>query len=334
MRQHRLRIIALLLIALTAFSSLGHAFSWQVTNYNKKKYVPIDNVRTFYKFQNIKQSGRTITLSSRLEVQRNTRMAFTLGGKTCRVNRMKFILCYPIIQVKGKPHISVLDIHKIVHPILKPSFSSRRPLTTVILDPGHGGKDSGATSNLGKEAHYALNVARTVKRLLEAKGFRVVMTRNDDRYLTLSQRVAIANRYQNAVFVSIHFNSSNNRSAHGLETFTLSPKGIPHYGRGLRNSDFQIRTGNHQDAANIILATAVHGRCLELLKPYNTIDRGIKRARYNVLTNISHPALLIEGGFLTHPAEGRRVHTARYRNILANCIASGIVRYRIATRGR
>jgi N-acetylmuramoyl-L-alanine amidase len=157
--------------------------------------------------------------------------------------------------------------------------------------------------------------------------FKVVMTRTSDRFLTLQQRVDLANRVrENAVFVSIHFNSGRS-GARGIETFTLSPPGVAHYGRGKIAADALSRPGNVHDAANVALATAVHGMCLVGLGRQNTFDRGIKRARFTVLTGVRHPAILLEGGFMSHPQEARLINTPAYRQQLARAVAAGIRRY-------
>ena len=166
--------------------------------------------------------------------------------------------------------------------------------------------------------------------------FKVVMTRNSNITLSLQQRVDIANKYQNAIFVSIHFNSVGRRGAsraRGIETFTLSPKGVAHYGRALKSSDFVSKAGNRQDSANIALATAIHwGTLTKLKKSGMTVpDRGIRRARFSVLSKVMHPAVLFEGGFLSHPTESRLINSAAYQKALARSICDSIVFYRAAT---
>src|SRR5690606_25673376 len=128
------------------------------------------------------------------------------------------------------------------------------------------GKDPGATNGLGTEASYNLKVGMFLKESLEKSGFKVIMTRDSNRYLTLQQRVDIANQSrENAIFISIHHNSGQS-AARGIETFTLSPVGVAHYGSSLKASDLQTRNGNFHDSANVALATAVHGTLLTQLK--------------------------------------------------------------------
>jgi N-acetylmuramoyl-L-alanine amidase len=181
------------------------------------------------------------------------------------------------------------------------------------------------------EKDYNLAVARMCKRELEARRFKVIMTRDSDRTLSLTERVNFANRFPNAIFISIHFNSGGRGRAEGIETFTLSPAGVAHYGRGIRQDDYQLRKGNAQDSANIALATAIHGTCL--LKT-NRPDRGIRRARFSVLTGIKHPAILLEGGFMSHSFESRLIASRGYQETIARSIADAVVKYRLATTRR
>jgi N-acetylmuramoyl-L-alanine amidase len=248
------------------------------------------------------------------------------------MNGLKFILTEPVTEISGSPQLSRIDLEKIINPVLRPShIRDAVNFTTVILDPGHGGSDPGAINPIGTEAGYNLQVGLKAKSMLEKNGYRVVMTRQSDRYLTLQQRVDLANAVSgNAVFISIHFNSGG-PDARGIETFTLSPMGVSHYGRGLLASDFSLRAGNRQDSANIALATAFHGSLKRRLGgDAKTIDRGIKRARFTVLSGVRHPAILIEGGFMSHPQEARLIANDSYRTAVANSSVDAVARYRSA----
>ena len=170
---------------------------------------------------------------------------------------------------------------------------------TVILDAGHGGHDPGGIPRqryLEKSA--ALDVAMRVRARLQAAGHTVVMTRSSDVFVELSRRVAISNRASsNAVFVSIHFNSSPNTDAHGIETY-------------------------HYDSRGGVLAEAIHRR---VLAASGEEDRGVRRARFYVLRYNRRPACLVELGFLTNAQEGARVgRSSAYRQQLANGVAAGI----------
>jgi N-acetylmuramoyl-L-alanine amidase len=159
------------------------------------------------------------------------------------------------------------------------------------------------------------------------------MTRDSDTYISLSTRVRIANRYPNAIFICIHFNSGQPK-AHGIETFTISPVGVPHLGRGHRARDEHMVPGNIMGSASVALATAAQSRALMYLRRYNIADRGIKHARFNVLTGIKIPAILIEGGFLSNRTEATKIHSRTYQQTLASALARAVYIYGSAINKR
>ena len=174
------------------------------------------------------------------------------------------------------------------------------PFNTVVIDAGHGGHDRGGIpSNIIPEKGVALDTAKRVKAYLQDAGLRVVMTRSTDDFIPLSQRVAISNEQKNAIFVSIHYNSAPRRGACGIETFGNSA-GLPLARRIQRN----------------------------LMKTTTGDDRGVKQRVFFVLRKNRKPAVLVECGFLTNPADAARANSAAYRSQLAAQIARAIVEYR------
>jgi N-acetylmuramoyl-L-alanine amidase len=310
--------------------------AWNMKEYRGNKYVPLSQVKEFYRLTSMTQAGREIILKNA-----ELTLKFRAGGQEVLMNDVKFIFSHAIVAL-GTYHMSVTDLLKVIDPVLRPSkIAEAKPFDTVIIDPGHGGGDSGAYNSLGTEAGYNLIVGRLLRDRLQKRGFKVVMTRNSDVFLTLQQRVELANRHKNAIFISIHFNSagSSGRSrARGIETFTLSPEGVAHYGRSLKDSDFIKRPGNHQDSANIALATAVHWTSLQRLNDpklkMNIPDRGVRRARFSVLSGVKHPAILLEGGFMSHPKEKYLINSSTYQKTLANAVGDAVYFYREATLGK
>ena len=309
-----------LVLASVATAASG---SWETVRYNGNHYVTVRSLKDFYRFDSVKRSGKNLVLENK-EVE----LRFTVGGQDVWMNNVKFVFSYPIVSHNGRYLVSRLDLAKLIDPVLRPwSGKPTPPFRTVIIDPGHGGKDSGAVNRHGTEKEYNLRVARMLKNELLKRNFNVIMTRDSDQFLSLSQRVAIANRVKDAIFISIHFNSGGRGRAEGIETFTLSPVGVAHYGRGLRESDFKANPGNNQDPANIALATAVHSTALIMTR---RPDRGIRRARYSVLSGVKHPAILFEGGFMSHSFEARLIDNAAYQNSVAKAIANAVVKYKLA----
>ncbi len=298
---------------------------WDMMKIGGRDYVSVESVKRFYNFEKMTRTGDTVTLEN-AKVQ----MKLKVGGNECLMNDVKFIFSSAVSASGNKVYVSRLDLAKLIDPVLRPNFiKNAGDFRTVILDAGHGGKDPGATNPIGAEANYNLKLAIRLKGLLEAKGFKVKLIRDTDRYYSLQERVNIANSVkENAIFLSLHFNSGG-RSARGIETFTLSPPGVSHYGSGLKASDAQEKTGNEHDSANIAFATALHGSVLRRLGE-NTLDRGIKRARFSVLSGVKHPAVLFEGGFLSHPYEARLIANESYQAAIAAGMVDAIARYRYA----
>ena len=173
--------------------------------------------------------------------------------------------------------------------------------STVVIDAGHGGFDRGGIrSNIIPEKGVALDVARRLRSYLADAGFRTVMTRSSDIFVTLDRRVGTANAQRQAIFVSIHFNSARRKGANGIETFYGSPRA--------------------RRLASLIQRYA--------MKTTSGENRGIKRARFYVLRRSRIPAVLIECGFLTNRQDARRASRPAWRDQLARQIARAIIQYR------
>jgi len=173
--------------------------------------------------------------------------------------------------------------------------------STVVIDPGHGGNDGGAYHKGVKEADLNLKVARKLKKELERKGMKVVMTRYSDQTMSITTRANIANRYPNSILVSIHFNGHRSSQPRGIETFYVSS------------------TGRR-------IASQIQSRLISALKSKN---RGIKYTTgLSLLTKTKAPAVLVECGFLSNSYERNRCNTDWYQTVTARKIAEGIVAYK------
>jgi N-acetylmuramoyl-L-alanine amidase len=175
-----------------------------------------------------------------------------------------------------------------------------RTFTTVVLDPGHGGHDNGATRRGLMEKNLTLDVVRRLDGKLHDNGFRTVVTRRSDVFIPLDDRARISNRQENAIFVSIHFNDSTNRKANGFETYY---------------HDSEAR----QIARNIESS---------LVKGCGFADRGVKTARFRVLVKNENPAVLVECGFLSNAKENATIAKPETRERIANAVLNGILRQR------
>ena len=171
---------------------------------------------------------------------------------------------------------------------------------TVVIDAGHGGQDLGGQWGQVYEKHLALDTALRLEANLKSMGYNTVMLRRNDYFLTLQQRVDMANRYKNAIFVSIHYNYTWKSQVSGLETFYYSLPGQA-------------------------LAQCVQN---SMASHTNTVNRNAKFARFYVIRNSRLPAILVESGFVSNETERKRMKSADFRESIARSVAAGIQNYR------
>src|SRR5437016_1383500 len=179
--------------------------------------------------------------------------------------------------------------------------NTSKNFSTVVVDAGHGGKDSGAYRRYGPpEKMIALDVAQRLNSKLRESQLKTVMTRNSDVFIELNDRVAIENAQKNAIFVSIHFNDSRRRGVRGFETY--------------------YHSGASFDLANDIQA--------KLMTIPNSKNGGVHTANFRVLRNAACPAVLVECGYLSNRSEGNQARDWEYRELLADRIAEAVVEQR------
>lgn len=218
-------------------------------------------------------------------------------------------------------------------------------LRTIVIDAGHGGRDPGAIGRGGlREKEVTLDVARRLRDLLTQEGFRVVMTRYDDRFIPLYGRAAVANREGGHLFVSIHANASRQRAARGFEAYYLSEATDDH-ARALEAAENaalpeEVEAGisgkthaivwdllytEHRAESSELAAHICRGMSAAALSSKN---RGVKTARFAVLKGARMPAVLVEIGFITHPGEEGRLRDPACRQRIAEGIRKGILGFR------
>jgi N-acetylmuramoyl-L-alanine amidase len=182
--------------------------------------------------------------------------------------------------------------------------NTSKTFSTVVVDAGHGGKDSGAYRRYGPPEKMAtLDVAQRLERKLRESQVKTVMTRDSDVFVPLNDRVAIENNQKNAVFVSVHFNDSRKRRVRGFETY--------------------YHSGVSFDLANRIQQ--------KLMMIPNSANGGIHTANFRVLRLANCPAVLVECGYLSNRSEGNQARDSEYRELLADRIAEAIVEQRYGT---
>lgn len=295
---------------------------WTVLKHGGRDYLPLREIGQFYRLGSLERSAREFNL----RIGRSS-LRGALDSQEFFITHLKFILSYPIREIWGELCMSRMDLVKVLDPVMRPSkIASTGRVDTVVLDAGHGGADCGAAGRYGYEKDYTLDVAHRAQLAFLRAGFRVEMTRRLDQFISLEDRVRFGNQFPQALFISIHFNSSGHGT--GVETFTLAPRGVPSMAAdGPAVTDFVECPGNVRDAENMALATAAHAA---LVSRSGMVDRGIKRARFFVIRESRLPSVLLEGGFLTNPEDMRRIANADYRQLIAQSILDAVQNYRRA----
>jgi N-acetylmuramoyl-L-alanine amidase len=307
------------LVISSAASGLAQS-DWHVVKVAGRDYLTAQNIAQFY--QLAPQRAGELAFG-------NGHSSFSVGtsARAIEINGVRQYLSFPILHQGAETLISRFDLAKTIEPCLRPTMiANLPPFHTVVLDAGHGGDDRGAAGALGAEKDFTLSVILDIRASLEARGFKVVTTRESDVYIPLEARAAEANQVPDSIFVSVHFNSSpTGGQANGLEVYAMSPQGAASTGDGALSIDqFQRLPGNADDDASLALATCVHS---SLLGHIPEADRGVKRARFVVLKMTHSPAILVEGGFLTNPGEDREIADAAWRQKLALAVAGGVQSY-------
>lgn len=273
-------------------------------------------------FPDYKTHGKNISITCRFH-------SFILEGDSRRAtyNGTTIWLNHPVAKSRGAWAISRVDANKTLLPLVFP----HRGLTAVgrdlvVLDAGHGGKDKGAISpRQVEEKRVTLYLTLKVRDILRDKGVKVRLTRDADRYLSLDERCCLAERWNADLFVSIHMNAATSRDANGIETYILPPAGSPITAGGkVAARDRLTYPGNRFDSANMHLGYALQR---QMLRATGAADRGVRRSRFYVIRNVSCPAALVEGGFISNPTEENKIIQKYYRDKLARGIADGILDY-------
>jgi len=199
------------------------------------------------------------------------------------------------------------------------------PFAVVVIDPGHGGQDSGTTKTGLMEKELTLDVAHRVERLLQERGLVTLLTRTDDRYVSLQDRATIANSQPESVFVSIHFDEAGRSAATGIETYYAAhpisvPERVASWLPFLQRTSSEPPNLESQSLANFVQES--------LVAHTQATNRGTRPQQFFVIANVHHPAVLVEGGFLTSKDDVIKLANADYREQMAAGIAQGILQYR------
>ena len=255
-------------------------------------------------------------------------VGFTLDRREFRVDGITANLSIAPIMWHGAAAVSDTDFRLLLDPILRPQAVPRRPVHRIVLDPGHGGKDQGASTKNTLEKELCLAVAQKSAAALRRLGYEVELTRSTDRALTLEQRGIILDRLDADLFISLHSNIAADHSVKGIETFLLTPRGTAStYSKSTSNDR---KRGNQFDRTNARLAFDLHRN---LLASTGAEDRGMKHANFQVLREASCPAILVEMGFISHAGEERNLLSATYQDRLVAGLVAGVRAFQRSVAG-
>ncbi|HUP50081.1 MAG TPA: N-acetylmuramoyl-L-alanine amidase [Thermoanaerobaculia bacterium] len=248
------------------------------------------------------------------------------------------------------PFRIVLDVRKVSGQVPAPATpvpGGRRPgaplgIRTIVIDPGHGGKEVGAVGPTGlMEKDVTLVVARKLAAALGSRlGARVVLTRDDDSLVSLDQRTALANHFRADLFLSVHMNAAVVRDAKGSETYFLSLEASDELARRAAEIENAAGGSGSDDDLKLILWDLAHQEYLqessrfaqaiqeEMNRATGVQNRGVKQAPFKVLLGATMPAALVEVGFISNPEEEARLQSDGFQDLMVNALVGAIERYK------
>ncbi len=312
------------------------AHLWPFSRLQDADYVSVNDLAKHYAF---KSAWAKPDLVRTLADAGGVRFKFETNQRDCYLDGVRVFLGAPVLLHKGELWVSRLDVIKIIDPLVRPEdHQTLLPSAPklIVLDAGHGGTDPGKQNARLKldEKDMTLDVVLRLKKLLELRGYRVLLTREKDvRFsnspaIDLPWRADIANKAGADLFLSVHFNAVDPRDAQrvsGSETYVLTPELMvstqPESDKTMVREKYP---GNRQDTANALLGYNLHR---QLIAGLRTSDRGYKRYRYAVLRTLNCPGALLEAAYLSNDAEAARVGTPEFRQQIAEAIAAGVQAY-------
>jgi N-acetylmuramoyl-L-alanine amidase len=260
----------------------------------------------------------------------NSQLRFVLekDSRSVEINGINVAMSYPAALEKGVMYVTQFDFAKTFDPLI--DLPSGKTIKTICLDPGHGGTDTGKLLGSQSEKKYTLLLAQELSSQLKAAGFNVFLTRTKDAAVELDARPDIANRKHADLFVSLHFNAavSSKSEVSGIETYCITPVGASSSNAEGKGAGYGATPANAMEKKSLLLAYLVHKA---LVKNLGAEDRSVRRARFAVLREAEMPAILVEGGYMTHPAESKKIYDAAYRKQMAGAIVKGIQNYQRLT---
>jgi N-acetylmuramoyl-L-alanine amidase len=313
------------------------AHLWPFTELQGADYVSVGNLAKHY---GLKTAWAKMGYQRTLADSNGVRFKFETKERDYYLDGVRVFLGAPVLFHHGDLWVSKLDVIKTIDPLFRPedhlALLPAAPPKLIVLDAGHGGTDPGKQNLRLKldEKDMTLDVVFRLKKILELRGYRVILTRDKDMRFSnspaidLPWRTEIAKKAGADLFLSIHFNAVDPRDAQrvsGSETYVLTPALMistqPESDKSMLREKYP---GNRQDAANALLGYHLHRQLITALK---TSDRGYKRYRYAVLRTLDCPGALLEAAYLSNDTEGARIGTPGFRQQIAEAIAEGVQSY-------
>jgi N-acetylmuramoyl-L-alanine amidase len=311
---------ALLLTAGTALSQPWSKLE-RVEMYGNE-YVRLKDWAGLYNYSCVRREDE-VTVSNKW-----TKMVFTINSRQAQIKGVTVHLSVPIARRAEEVFIAPIDLRTTIHPLLYPAqLPKGRRIRTVAIDPGHGGRDPGKQEGKTQEKKISLLLAQALQKRLQEAGFKVVLTRTSDTFVDLPDRPASARKQKADLFISLHFNSAEEKSVKGIETYCMTPAHASSTNARGEGAATGAYDANRNDALNVLLGWHLQKALVEGL---DTADRGVRRGRLAVLKLATMPAILIEGGYLTHPDEEKNLLSDDYRQLMAKAICEGIQAYKKA----
>lgn len=270
----------------------------------------------------IRRSGELLLTNHALQ------LVFKADSRTMSFDGVEHRLTLPVRRSQEGLLVASRDIQTTLDPLMRPpQRPASRPVRTIAINAGHGGKDPGNIEGRRQEKHYTLLVAGEIRRNLERAGLRVVVIRPSDTFVSLEDRPAKAAQAKADLYVSLHFNAFDGPGSGdvaGVETYCLTPAGASST-NDAGNHGGAWHPGNRFDIDNIVLAHLVHRA---IVGGTDLNDRGVRRARFKELTLLQMPGILVEGGYMTHPQDAASIYSRDGRAALARSIADGVLAYK------
>lgn len=317
MRLHKLTVLCLVLSPCVPPPAQAQ-FNIRSADVNGGSHLFLRDIAAYYSMT-LQASGKDVHLSSRY-----SRLAFTVDKRECVLNRVKVNLSLPLALYQREPVLSEQDFRLLLDPILRWRALPQADPTRIMIDPGHGGADPGATGKRlrCREKDITLQIASRLATALAQEKYLVGMTRRSDAKVARPERCSKARQWKADLFISIHANTVAACSVKGLETFILAPKGTPStYGKRPNQT---ADSGNRYDKQNARLAYEMQKNVVAATR---CVDRGVKHAQFDVLRDAPCPAVLVEAGFLSNATEEQRLGDALYQAKIVTGIVAGIRSY-------